>query len=266
MDTAGIIDGVGYRFKSYMGGSLELGSICSISLPLLLVYNFKNKIARPIMLIFFAIALLLTLQRGAWIVGIIGLTSCILISAFFNKKGLKIIFVYALLGFILIKIGLFFVDHYMSEGFLEHLMIRLQYFNSDAMSKGRSGQAENALALFLDYPFGFGLGAAGNKASAYHLSVIPDGNLIRILVETGLYGMVTFIFLNVKSILNGIKHHCYQLVVIIVLFLVHSIGSNVLDFYYSSFVYWYILGFLNRSDWQYSLANVGIYARKRYIL
>ena len=109
-------------------------------------------------------------------------------------------------------------------------------------------QASKGIELFFKYPFGFGLGAAGNKASVYHMQVVPDGNLIRILVETGIVGIISFSIMNGNAILNGIKRKQYYLTLIILLFLAHSIGSNVLDFYYGSFVYWYILGFLNRPE------------------
>ena len=255
MITAGIsATGKGYRFGSYMG-SLELGSICAISVPLLLMYDFKHKFIKPVLLVVLAAALLLTMQRGAWIVGGVGMFACMVISAVLNKKGLKTIIGYTLLGIILAYAILFFVDHYMSAGVLEHLQIRLRGLNVNSMSHGRTEQASEALALFAKYPFGFGLGAAGNKASAYNLGVIPDGNLIRILVETGILGMITFVIMNVRAIRKGLRHRYYYLVVIVLLFLAHAIGSNVLDFYYGSFVYWYILGFLSRTDDQYAIGE-----------
>ena len=255
MVTAGIsATGKGYRFGSYLG-SLELGSICAISIPLLLMYNFKNKIVKYVTLFMFCVALLMTMQRGAWIVGIVGIFSCAIISAVLNKKGLKVIIGYSLLGLIIAVILIFFVNHYMSAGFLEHLQIRLRGLNANSMSTGRTEQAAEAMALFLKYPLGFGLGAAGNKASSYQMGVIPDGNLIRILVETGIFGMAAFLLLNIKAIVRGLRHKYYYMVVIILLFLAHSIGSNVLDFYYGSFIYWYILGFLNRAEGKYTLAE-----------
>lgn len=253
--TAGINSaGVGYRFGSYLG-SLELGSICAISVPLLLMHNFKNKIVKPLMLMVFSVALLLTMQRGAWIVGITSIVACMIISAFLDREGFKTIIIYLIFGVLIAGMILFFVDHYMSAGLLKHLQIRLSGFNFDSMSTGRLEQASKAMSLFLRYPFGFGLGAAGNKASTYHMQVVPDGNWMRILVETGIIGIISFVIINVKALYKGIKHKYYYMTIIIVLFLAHSIGSNVLDFYYGSFVYWYILGFLSRPNQQYSLAD-----------
>ena len=262
MITAGIsATGKGYRFGSYLG-SLELGSICAISVPLLLMYNFKRKIVKPVMLIAFAVALLLTMQRGAWIVGIVSIVACMIISSILDREGFKTIILYSLLGIVLVYVLVYFVDHYMSAGLLQHLEIRLRGLNIEAMSRGRSEQASNAFSLFFQYPLGFGLGAAGNKASTYHLQVIPDGNLLRILVETGIIGMTSFIIMNVRAIYRGIKHKYYYMTVIIGLFLAHSIGSNVLDFYYGSFIYWYILGYLNRPNdcfvHEYNYAEKGL--------
>lgn len=255
MVTAGIsATGKGYRFGSYMG-SLELGNICAISIPLLLMYDFKNRIIKYAVLMIFAIALLLTMQRGAWIVGIASVTASMIISAILNRKGFKVIIGYILLGVILIIALLYFVNHYMSAGLLQHLQIRLRGLNINSMSTGRAEQVADGMALFIKYPLGFGLGAAGNKASTYHMGVVPDGNLIRILVETGIFGIISFMIMNIKAIIKGLKHQYYYMTVIVLLFLAHSIGSNVLDFYYGSFVYWYILGFLNRSDKQYVLGE-----------
>ena len=64
MTTAGISSaGVGYRFGSYMG-SLELGSICAISIPLLLMFRFKHKLIKPLMLIVFSVALFFNITTG----------------------------------------------------------------------------------------------------------------------------------------------------------------------------------------------------------
>lgn len=255
MTTAGInAAGIGYRFGSYMG-SLELGSICAISVPLLLMYKFKNRLLKPFFLVAFAVAILLTMQRGAWIVGIVSVIACMVIQAIFDREGFKTIFGYAILGILVVTVLLYFVDHYMSAGLLQHLQIRLQRFNYAYMSTGRTTQASNAFELFFRYPLGFGLGAAGNKASAYHMQVVPDGNLIRILVETGILGIISFTVMNVKAIYNGLRRKQYYLTLIIVLFLAHSIGSNVLDFYYGSFIYWYILGFMNRPEAQNEIGN-----------
>ena len=171
-------------------------------------------------------------------------------------------FLYFVGGAIILFVMVYFVDHYMSAGFIQHLTIRIQRFNYSAMSAGRSEQASKGFDLFFHYPFGFGLGAAGNKASAYHMQVVPDGNLIRILVETGIVGMASFVIMNIKAVYQGIKNKYYYMTVIILLFLMHSVGSNVLDFYYGSFVYWYILGFLSRpkcvfDDIKYSNVDKG---------
>lgn len=183
INTAGInYAGKGYRFGSYMG-SLELGSICAISVPLLLMQKFKNNLVKPVFLLLFSVAILLTMQRGAWIVGTVSVAACMAIQAVFYHKGFKAIFGYALLGFVIMAVLLYFVDHFMSAGLLQHLKIRLQHFNLTHMSEGRSTQASKGIELFLQYPLGFGLGAAGNKASAYHMQVVSDGNLIRILAD-----------------------------------------------------------------------------------
>ena len=115
MVTAGISGtGEGYRFGAYIG-SLELGSICATSIPLLLMYKFKRKWIKPLMAIAFAAALLLTMQRGAWIVGIASIVACMILSLILDKKRSKTLFLYSLLAIFLTYILVYFVNHYMTD-------------------------------------------------------------------------------------------------------------------------------------------------------
>lgn len=243
--TAGINErGVGYRFGSYLD-SLMLGSVCAISIPLLLTYQFSHKYLKYVMLVMFSVALFLTMQRGAWTVGIVSLVGCLFISTVVRKKGIRTFFYYLIGGLLVAYAIYYFISNFMSAGLLEHLRIRIERFNLNTMLSTRSHQTDNGIKVFLQYPFGFGLGAAGNKASPYNMQIVPDGNYIRILVETGIIGIISFAFLNIKSIIYGIKTKRYYSTLILALYMAHAIGSNVFDFYYGSFVYWFVLGYLS---------------------
>ena len=123
------------------------------------------------------------------------------------------------------------------------------------MMSDRNYQVENGINTFFNYPLGFGLGAAGIKAAKYGMQVVPDGNILKILVETGIIGFIVFWSLNIRALIRGIRDRKYYCALIVLLFLSHSIGSNVLDFYYSSFVYWFILGYISGPSQKISMES-----------
>jgi hypothetical protein len=246
--TAGIdSSGIGYRFDSYLD-SLTMGSLCAINIPIIMLNKFRHKYSRVLYLGITVIGLFLTLQRGAWIIGGVGFLGSMMINIVFEKRnGFKEFFKYLLLLVIAGIVVYYFATHYLSEGLTQHLMIRLKRLDFASMMSDRNYQIAKGFKVFSEYPFGFGLGSAGIKAAKYGLQIVPDGNILKILVETGIIGLFLFVCLNIRAFFFGLRYKKYYSVLIIGLFLIHCIGSNVLDFYYSSFVYWFVLGYLNGS-------------------
>ena len=247
MADAGIKNGVGYRLYSYFD-SLELGNICAIGLAFIMMLNYKKKWLRPLLLLVTIACLFLTMQRGSWIIGVGSLVGSFYISTMKQKKkvgeGLKTFAQYMLIAIFAVGIIYIVITRFMSDDFLRYFSMRINVFNLGSMYGDRSHQVKNGLEIFSNYPLGFGMGSVGIKAAQYNLQVVPDNNIVKILVESGLFGFLAFLFLNVHAIVRGLKAKRYYCVMVVLFYLIQSTGSNVIDYYYTSFIYWAVLGYL----------------------
>lgn len=190
----------------------------------------------------FLTAVVFSTQRGAWLSFLIsGLI--VLFMTFKSWRPLKYLFYLSLTGVILLFIPKFLVIESNYEIFID-LLNRLD--NIEHALADRSNQFDNFLFLISRYPFGIGLGLLSHKASNLGLSLTtPDGNYYRIFGEIGLLGFISFFILIVFSIYKAYKTRIIFLFVILVIFCLQAIGTNVFDLYASSFLFWYIIGFVN---------------------
>ena len=248
MADAGIKNGVGYRLYSYFD-SLELGNICAIGVAFIMMLNYKRKWMRPFLLLITVACLFLTMQRGSWIIGVGSLVGSFLIASKKQKRnlgeGFKTFFQYALIAIFAVVVIYIVITRFMSDDFLRYLSMRINVFNLGSMYGDRSHQVKNGLEIFSNYPLGYGMGSVGIKAASYNLQVVPDNNIVKILVESGLFGFIAFVFLNIHAIIRGLRAKRYACVMVVLFYLVQSTGSNVIDYYYTSFIYWAVLGYLS---------------------
>ena len=179
---------------------------------------------------------------GLLLLGIIGLTSLIFIYQKNFQSGLKLS-IGPLLGFGLI----------VSSNFIEiDSPIFVDLFNRfnaiDNAFNERSYQFENFIYLISKFPFGVGLGLLSHKASDLNLLyTTPDGNYYRIFGETGFFGFVSFATLIISSVYKSYKRKLKLFFIIIIIYLLQSLGTNVLDLYAASFFFWYVIGQVNGS-------------------
>jgi hypothetical protein len=239
--------GMGYRFGSYLS-SLVLGSVVVASVTFLFICKDKiSKIMKLVFTLIIFLTLVLTMQRGAWIAGSISAVLCFLIYLRTEKrKQLRIIVGGVLIAVLTVAFIYFIYQNYFTDGFKMYFERRLNStITTMEVITTRDYQWKDAISVFAEYPLGFGLGAAGNKASAYGLQIVPDGNYFRILVELGIFGFLSFVVVNVKAIIRSYKKNEPYYAVLLITFLLHAIGTNVFDFYYSSFIYWFALGYIS---------------------
>jgi len=98
---------------------------------------------------------------------------------------------------------------------------------------------------YLDrFPFGFGLGATSLKARYINTSPpIAEANLVRIASDTGIQGLTVFLALIFSCFARGIRNrNSFPLLAIIIIFLAQSLGTNSLDSFYVSQIFWLVLG------------------------
>lgn len=239
-----------YRMESYMDSSMHVGNIAAVSIPIYF-YNLKrfNKIQSISFALIILVGLVLSMQRSAWVVGAIVLV--VSVCAYLLKRLNLDIVLKSYFIVIIIVVGiLLFIKFVLPESFEAHILRRFDTFDI-SMITSRSGQWKTAFDLFLEHPLGLGLGSAGHKTAAEGIYIVPDGNYFRILVETGIFGFLSFVYFNIQGLKHSWKKEKY-IFLIFIIFLLQAIGTNVFDLMYSSFVYWFLLGYIiNKKDEDY---------------
>lgn len=230
------------RFGSYIG-SIQVGSIAVVNIPLI----FSNKLKihlkiKLVLLIISIISIILCAQRSTYINLVI--VTILLLTVSFKIKSKLNLFRTVRVAIVLIISGILvfqIFDNFIGEQLKNYFLMRIMSID-DGMITDRSGQWIVAINYFLKFPYGMGLGAGGDKASALGMLLIPDGSYLRILVETGLFGISSFIGINIIAIMNK-KASIYHKIALTT-YLLAAIGNNVFDLYYSSFIYWILLGYI----------------------
>ena len=235
-----------HKFGSYLT-CLVFGSMCVSQVGLIIYRFFANKkglmtiVAIPVLLY----TLLLNMERGAWFASLI-LISIVLFFLLIDAnnyrraiKAMAIVFVLA--------VGFYsFLFNYVNDDTFAYFNNRVNA-SSDFFSS-RSDQMDKAMEVFSSYPLGYGLGAAGNKAAFEGSRIVPDGNYFRILVETGVLGFSVFMLIVIRGTWRGFHGDLSKKILtsIVVAYLAHATGSNVFDFFYSSYIFWLLLGAISR--------------------
>lgn len=109
----------------------------------------------------------------------------------------------------------------------------------------RSEQWVAAVNMMFSSWIGNGLGANGHRALGIEgVKVVADGGLVKMFCELGVVGFSLFAYLMILLYKRGIKvfSDCFAELGIIAIFLLQSIGSNVLSFQLVSPVFWYAVG------------------------
>lgn len=235
------------RLTGYMN-SLILGIVCPVSAILATEYAKKWK---SIFICVFIIGSFLTLQRGALIDLLLGLTILLLINKLynFNSIGLKISkktfnsVLYIVLA-ILVLIALLFIlyeNSYMVRSFVINLKDRVANLVNSVFERNKTWLV--AIKIANEYPLGLGIGLLSHKgADANFIYAVPDGNYFRILGDLGYIGLISFITVLITGITLILKQKRYSIFAVLICFTFHALGTNVFDLYYASFIFWFLLG------------------------
>lgn len=244
------------RMFSYYGNAMMLGVICSASIPLTFSLN-RSVFFRIVLVVIFFIGAVMTLQRGSWFAASVGLVLSLLLKtnrSSIRKYGLRIIIVVSILAALIpILIILSFDKINNNAG----IALTLQFFEERFLTVGsmvseRSYQWENVSKVLLDYPFGIGIGMLSHVTAANNFELaIPDGNYFRIIGELGPYGFIIFILLLIKGVIRGLMCGRPFYAVALIVYALQAVGTNVFDFYYTSFVFWLLIGILSATKKMY---------------
>lgn len=241
------------RLLSYFGDPTVMGNISVISLPILVYIirqkkaPFTSKLFNALCFIILISGVLLSFARSAWVACVLYLFYLIVID---NKYFLVRIF--SIIMMVVVAVGLIFVANMNFDNpILEALQKRI--FSMGGSFEERNSQIEYAVSLITSSPLGIGLGQAGHKSVSGSVNLgVFDNNYLRIFAETGIIGFVSFLMIIGLSLYLGLRrsndqkiNHIRILVLIVLsVFYFQSIGSNILDLHYSSFLFWSFLGIL----------------------
>lgn len=109
----------------------------------------------------------------------------------------------------------------------------------------RSEQWVAAVNMMFSSWIGNGLGANGHRALGIEgVKVIADGGLVKMFCENGVVGFSLFTYLMILLYKKGLKHFadCFAEIGIISIFILQSVGSNVLSFQLVTPIFWFAVG------------------------
>lgn len=231
------------RLQSYTG-STAVGTTGLISFIILPKVKMKN-LLRAISYTIIIATILLSQQRSS-----IVLLAILILISLFKIKGhiLHKLFLFLFLpafGFLLV---LYLNEKIMilNIGVIDYMLEnRLQNMNVAEMFKERSGYFKG-IKFFLEYPFGLGLGAtlSASETAGFHINgQVVDANYMRILADLGFPGLAIFMSLLINAIKKAYNKN-KEILLIILVFSLQALGTNVFDTYYSIHLFWIFLALL----------------------
>jgi len=254
MPFYGAISGFAAKFRTgvfgermcSVSGSLGFASLMLICFT---AFFFTGKTVKDIIiLVLSALGLIFAQQRGAWVGGIavvlLNFVEKIKTGHFKVKQAtLTRGFIIMVFGIVLLVSGVFKVET-LTERYTDQ-------FGEQAIDE-RQGQWEAGIKNFINFPLGTGVGQVGQVArvggwSAFQ--VCADGDYPRIFSETGIPGLLYYLFLFIIAGLLFLRSKLDNKVVKTGLFVfigisAQMIGSNVTEFYFANFLYWMFIGYM----------------------
>ncbi len=235
------------RMQSYLG-STAVGNIAAVTI--LLITLVEMKLVHK-MFIFWLMLLagLLSQQRSAIVMTAIAATYFIFSR---DKPFLKKTFFLFISVLIILSSFFLFLNNNEQVNYYVEYTFQNRIFNDLILGnplKERESSYINGWNIFLEYPFGVGLGATTNAASAVQenrWSQVVDANFMRILADLGILGLIVFFMIFVFSIKKSFKHkEKFAWMLIILVYFIQAIGTNVFDSYYIAHSFWLLLGILD---------------------
>lgn len=234
-----LTEGVAYGRMSGISGSLIFGNLIMIGF---IMSFFTKKMFLPLI----TFCLLFNAQRSAWLAA----ASSILIYLLYLLKNLRIkkILTYTIFILLFVIIGISLISNYINFD-IDFMLSRLDSVGN--ASSERQDQWVSGLKNFISYPLGTGVGQVGHVAARFEgassiYNIVPDGDYFRILSEYGMIGGLFYMFVILSVFLSFIFIKKMDKIVVLALitgYLIQMVGSNISEFYFTNFVYWFIFGY-----------------------
>jgi len=231
------------RMQSYLG-STALGSVIATTIILFTVLNLPRKIIVlffPIMLL----GMLLTFQRGGFIAASVAIVYTLikLRGAAIHKNLLL-----PLVSLLLLAGGLTYLNELEDSGIVRMLDKYSLDSLSDSIDFERRGYGPG-LSYFRDFPLGVGLGATSSIADSMGLATrgqVVDANYMRILADLGIVGLFSFFAVLLAAGAAALRRaNGFGWLLLFGLIAAICIGTNTLDSFYVSHLFWLYLGVID---------------------
>lgn len=235
----------GYSFSRLSSsiGSTAIGTLSVVGIVACIKYiNEKQRGAWKIKYMLCILFSLLSMQRSAWIVGILAVIYLHYL-IFKKNRWLK------LRWFVLEIIFLLAVLVILREKILE--IFRRWFLEKEyaSINGGSSAMFERAKAWVegikhSNILFGSGYGSRSHKAMEYIEYTVNDGSWIELLCGVGIIGVLLFIIVILVCLAKGMKHirELYMPTMIIIMICLQAIGSNIFEFQITTPLFWISIG------------------------
>lgn len=213
--------------------------------------TLKNRALYMFSFIIAVIGILLAQQRVAMFIGLALIPYGMFLMSKHstnNKKASAKLSFLVLLGFVLIaSLAIRFADYFS----IEYVLQRFSGDSRDVMVSSRSGTWLNAIMQQENFIWGHGLGGGGHLAQSIGITpTVRDGSYFVILLETGIFSLLTFLLILVSSLMRGYRRAKNNFIdfVILIFCCFSLIGANIIYYPYIIGVMWYAIGRINRKN------------------
>jgi hypothetical protein len=223
-------------------GSTVMGSICAISILMLIPAGFGG-LKKFVFALIFAIVALLSFQRSAILA--VFLASVALWASVVNWKSAFT----GIIALIALSMPLFFVMQIENAEFSRLVDRVVEAWQTLSFADRPTYQLIGR--HLADYPFGMGLGATTSAADSAGLNPggqMVDANHMRLLADLGPLGLAIFLLTVLLALCRsaGRRSTLWLGGVVFVLNL-QALVTNLLDSFYISHLYWMALGMLSQA-------------------
>lgn len=237
IDTNQIDLGI-FRLGGYFGSQI-LSNVAMVNVFLVLSLKAKRCFLLKLLAVILSIlAIVMSQQRGAIAGLILGAAFVLIVGCLCaNKETIQVILLLTLVVVILACIFFVFgIESRQSSRFSFDMLV-------EAVSE-RIPIWFRSIDIIRQFPFGVGVNIMSQKAYGVNQMRIADGYIFKVLAELGIPGVFVFGLLFVAVVVRTSKMQEKWLSGFFVANIVQSMGTNVISFYYSSFMFWFFVGFV----------------------
>jgi hypothetical protein len=229
------------RLQSYMG-STAVGILSAVAIALLTKSGFR-RVTRYMLALLFMISIFLTQQRGAYVSGALA-TAYLLYKSRVSLLQLSVAVV--IIGVVVVLVASSFGLTFDLAVTIAHNRVVDDIVHGDPLGE-RAVSWAKGFRFVSEFPLGLGLGAttsAADTAGAHAGGQVVDAYYMRVASDLGIAGLIWFLLLLATAGLVSLFRPATEAIAVVVaIFAFQSIGTNVLDSFYVSHVFWMLLGY-----------------------